>query len=266
MQVGLDDKYRLEAKRTTFPAPRRWCGCRCCSASATALRGLNTAGFISGYRGSPLGVLRPRAVARRQASSPSTTSPSCPASTRTSPRPRCGAPSRSGCSPAPRSMACSRSGTARGPASTARGDALKHANSAGTSPHGGVLALAGDDHGCQSSTMAHQSEQVLRGRDDADAATRRRCRNISTSACIGFALSRFSGCWVGFKAISETVESPRLDRKRSRRASDRAADRFRDAAGRVAHPLARPAAGAEARLLGPKMDARCRVRARQPAR
>ncbi len=58
-------------------------------------------------------------------------------------------------------MACSASGTARDPASTARSTRLKHANSAGTSRHGGVLALAGDDHGCQSSTLAHQSEQVF---------------------------------------------------------------------------------------------------------
>ena len=49
----------------------------------------------------------------------------------------------------------------KGPGVDRSMDALKHANSAGTSPNGGVIALAGDDHGCQSSTLAHQSEQVF---------------------------------------------------------------------------------------------------------
>src|ERR1019366_6860942 len=71
---------------------------------------------------------------------------------------------------------------------------------------GGELALAGDDHGCQSSTLAHQSEQVF-------AAALMPILNPATLqdyldlGLYGFALSRFSGCWVGFKAISETVES-----------------------------------------------------------
>ena len=85
-------------------------------------------------------------------------------------------------------------------------DPLKHANSAGTSRHGGVIAPAGDDRGCQSSTLAHQSEQVF-------AAAMMPVLNPATLqdyldlGILGFALSRYSGCWVGFKAISETVES-----------------------------------------------------------
>jgi indolepyruvate ferredoxin oxidoreductase len=69
-----------------------------------------------------------------------------------------------------------------------------------------VLALAGDDHGCQSSTLAHQSEQVF-------AAALMPIINPATLqdyldlGLLGFALSRYSGCWVGFKAIGETVES-----------------------------------------------------------
>ena len=94
----------------------------------------------------------------------------------------------------------------KGPGVDRSVDALKHANSAGTARHGGVLALAGDDHGCQSSTLAHQSEQVF-------AAALMPILNPATLqdyldlGLYGFALSRFSGCWVGFKAISETVES-----------------------------------------------------------
>ncbi len=94
----------------------------------------------------------------------------------------------------------------KGPGVDRSTDALKHANSAGSSRNGGVLALAGDDHGCQSSTLAHQSEQVF-------AAALMPVINPSTLqeyldlGLYGFALSRFSGCWVGFKAIGETVES-----------------------------------------------------------
>src|SRR5260370_2205969 len=93
----------------------------------------------------------------------------------------------------------------KGPGVDRSVDALKHANSAGTARHGGVLALAGDDHGCQSSTLAHQSEQGF-------AAALMPILNPATLQdyldlrLYGFALSRFSRCWVRFKAISETVE------------------------------------------------------------
>jgi len=85
-------------------------------------------------------------------------------------------------------------------------DALKHANLAGTAPGGGVLAIAGDDHISQSSTLAHQSDQTL-------IAAMIPILNPSSVqeyldfGLLGYALSRFSGCWVGFKALAETVES-----------------------------------------------------------
>jgi indolepyruvate ferredoxin oxidoreductase len=85
-------------------------------------------------------------------------------------------------------------------------DALKHANSAGTSPNGGVIALAGDDHGCQSSTLAHQSEQVFRLGADAGGQSGH-AAGVSRSRILWFCAVALFGCWVGFKAISETVES-----------------------------------------------------------
>jgi indolepyruvate ferredoxin oxidoreductase len=85
-------------------------------------------------------------------------------------------------------------------------DALRHANWAGTSPHGGVLAVAGDDHGAQSSTTAHQSEQVF-GAAMMPILAPATVQEILDLGLIGFALSRFSGCWVGFKMTSETVET-----------------------------------------------------------
>ncbi len=94
----------------------------------------------------------------------------------------------------------------KGPGIDRAGDALKHGNAYGSSRHGGVLVVAGDDHGCVSSSMPHQS----------DVAFMSFFMPVLNPASVGeylafgeygYALSRFSGMWVGFKAISETVES-----------------------------------------------------------
>jgi indolepyruvate ferredoxin oxidoreductase len=94
----------------------------------------------------------------------------------------------------------------KGPGVDRAGDALKHGNAYGSSPHGGVLVVAGDDHGCVSSSMSHQSDVAFMNffmptLNPASVA------EYTEYGLYGFALSRFSGCWVGFKAISETVES-----------------------------------------------------------
>ena len=94
----------------------------------------------------------------------------------------------------------------KGPGIDRAGDALKHGNAYGSSPRGGVLVVAGDDHGCVSSSMGHQS----------DVAFMTFFMPILNPASVeeylefgayGFAMSRYSGMWVGFKAVSETVES-----------------------------------------------------------
>ena len=133
-------------------------------------------------------------------------------------------------------------------------DALKHANSAGTSTNGGVIALAGDDHGCQSSTLAHQSEQVF-------AAALMPVLNPATLqdyldlGILGFALSRFSGCWVGFKAISETVESSASIISDPDRIKIITPDDFEMPPGGLAIRWPDPPMEAERRLHGPKMEA-----------
>ncbi|MCE9507046.1 MAG: indolepyruvate ferredoxin oxidoreductase family protein [Alphaproteobacteria bacterium] len=94
----------------------------------------------------------------------------------------------------------------KGPGVDRSTDALKHANAAGTSKFGGVLALAGDDHACKSSTLPHQSEHafihcmipVLHPAGIEDAL------NLGLH---GIAMSRYSGCWTGFKVISEFSDS-----------------------------------------------------------
>ena len=94
----------------------------------------------------------------------------------------------------------------KGPGVDRAGDALKHGNAYGSSPNGGVLVVAGDDHGCVSSSMPHQSDvafltffmPILNPANVAE---------ILPMAEYGYVLSRYSGMWVGFKAISEMIES-----------------------------------------------------------
>ena len=94
----------------------------------------------------------------------------------------------------------------KGPGVDRSGDVFKHANYAGTSKHGGILALAGDDHMAKSSTTAHQSEPAL------IAANMPIIHAASVQEYLdyglhGFAMSRYSGLWVAFKVLSETVDS-----------------------------------------------------------
>ena len=94
----------------------------------------------------------------------------------------------------------------KGPGVDRASDALKHGNAYGSSPTGGVLVIAGDDHGCVSSSMPHQSDVAFMNffmptLNPANVA------EYLPFAEWGYALSRYSGMWVGFKAISETVEA-----------------------------------------------------------
>jgi indolepyruvate ferredoxin oxidoreductase len=94
----------------------------------------------------------------------------------------------------------------KGPGVDRCGDVFKHANAAGPSPWGGVLALAGDDHGGVSSTLAHQSELefMSAGIPVLHAAN---VQEYLDFGILGWALSRYAGVWTGFKCMTETVES-----------------------------------------------------------
>ncbi len=94
----------------------------------------------------------------------------------------------------------------KGPGVDRCGDVFKHGNAAGTSKHGGVLALAADDHACRSSTLPHGSEgefvsALMPILNPAGV------QDILDMGLLGWAMSRFTGRWVGFKTIAETVES-----------------------------------------------------------
>ncbi len=167
--------------------------------------GLDTAGFVSGYRGSPLGGLDLE-LWRAKERLDETGIEFLPAVNED-----LAATAVLGSQQVETNPQRSVDGVfamwyGKGPGVDRSGDALKHGNAYGCSPHGGVLVVAGDDHGCVSSSMSHQS----------DAAFLSWFMPVLNPASVaeylgfgeyGYALSRFSGMWVGFKAISETVES-----------------------------------------------------------
>ena len=205
MDVGLDDKYRMDAKRIFLSGTQALVRLPMLQRERDRAQGLNTAGFISGYRGSPLGMYD-HALWRAKSFLKQHDVEFAPGLNEDLAATAVWGSQQVGMFPGARVDGVFGIWYGKGPGVDRSVDALKHANSAGTSPNGGVIALAGDDHGCQSSTLAHQSEQVF-------AAALMPVINPATLqdyldlGILGFALSRYSGCWIGFKAISETVES-----------------------------------------------------------
>jgi indolepyruvate ferredoxin oxidoreductase len=205
MQVGLDDKYRLETRRIYLSGVQALVRLPMLQRERDRAAGLDTAGFISGYRGSPLGMYD-HALWRAKSFLQAQDIAFVPGLNEDLAATAVWGSQQVGLFPGARVDGVFGIWYGKGPGVDRSVDALKHANSAGTSRHGGVLALAGDDHGCQSSTLAHQSEQVF-------AAALMPIINPATLqdyldlGVYGFALSRYSGCWIGFKAIGETVES-----------------------------------------------------------
>ena len=167
--------------------------------------GLDTAGFISGYRGSPLGAYD-QALWRAAAQLAAGNIRFLPAINE-----EAGATAVLGSQQVESDPQRTVNGVfaiwyGKGPGVDRAADALHHGNAYGSSPTGGVLVVAGDDHGCVSSSMPHQSDFVMQawGMPVVNPAN---VAEMLEFGLYGWALSRYSGAWVGFKAISETVES-----------------------------------------------------------
>src|SRR6201992_1005440 len=253
MQVGLDDKYDLEARRIYLSGVQALVRLPMLQRERDRAAGLNTGGFISGYRGSPLGMYDHalwRAKTFLQSKDITFVSGLNEDLAATS----VWGSQQVGLFPGAKVDGVFGIWYGKGPGVDRSVDALKHANSAGSSLNGGVLALAGDDHGCQSSTLAHQSEQVF-------AAALMPVINPSTLqeyldlGIQGFALSRFSGCWVGLQAIGETVESSASIYSDPSRIKVVIPDDFEVPPGGLNTRWPDPPLEAEKRLFGPKMDA-----------
>jgi indolepyruvate ferredoxin oxidoreductase len=167
--------------------------------------GLNTAGFVSGYRGSPLGGLDQQffKIANLFAANDIHFEPGL--------NEELAATAIWGAQQAELRGEGRFDGVfglwyGKGPGVDRSGDAFRHANLAGTSRHGGVLALMGDDPTAESSTTAHQSEFAF-----VDAMmpilAPAGVQEILDYGVLGWALSRYAGVWVGLKCLKDTIES-----------------------------------------------------------
>jgi len=204
-QVTLADKYTLRSGRIYLSGIQALVRLPMMQRERDRAAGLNTAGFISGYRGSPLGGYD---NALWQARSLLEAHDICfqPGLNEDLAATAVWGSQQVGLFPGARVDGVFGIWYGKGPGVDRSADALRHANWAGTSPHGGVLAVAGDDHGAQSSTTAHQSEQLFEAAmmPVLNPAT---VQEFLDLGLLGFALSRFSGCWIGFKTTSETIET-----------------------------------------------------------
>ena len=170
-----------------------------------AAAGLNTAGFVSGYRGSPLGGLD-IAFWNAQKYLSENHIQFQPGVNEDLAATAVWGTQQVNLFPGARYDGVFAMWYGKGPGVDRCVDVFKHANSAGTSKHGGVLVLAGDDHGCKSSTLPHQSEHVLKA-CMIPVLHPSNVQDYLDLGLHGFAMSRYTGCWVGFKCVGDVVES-----------------------------------------------------------
>jgi len=201
----LLDRYRRESGRVFLTGTQALVRIPLMQATMDRAAGLNTAGFISGYRGSPLGAYDLE-LWRAKSFLAESNIEFLPAVNEDLAATAVLGAQQVETDPHKTVDGVFSIWYGKGPGVDRSGDALKHGNAYGSSPHGGVLVVAGDDHGCVSSSMPHQSDVafltfVMPHLNPASVA------EYLEFGLYGIALSRFSGMWVGFKAISETVES-----------------------------------------------------------
>jgi indolepyruvate ferredoxin oxidoreductase len=252
-QVTLDDKYDLTKSRifvTGFQAIVRLC---LMQKERDRRVGLNTAGYVTGYRGSPLGTLDQQFIRAQRALD------------KYDIRFQAGLNEDIAATAIWGSQQAELRGEGKfdgvfglwygkGPGVDRTGDVFRHANFAGTSKHGGVLALMGDDHTAESSTTAHQSEYhfidvMIPILNPAGV------QEILDYGLYGWAMSRFCGTWVALKSMHETVESTAVIDGSMERVNIVVPDDFAMPDGGLNIRLRDTTLGQEARLHDYKRDA-----------
>jgi len=205
--VTLDDKYALDHGPAFMSGVQALVKLPMLQRLRDQRMGKNTAGFISGYRGSPLGgydqalvKAQPHLKAHHIVFQPGVNEELAATAL--------WGTQQLGFAPAGSNKYDGVFGIwyGKGPGVDRCSDVFKHANMAGTTPWGGVIAVAGDDHISKSSTAAHQSDHIFKacGTPVFFPASAQEILDLGLHA---FAMSRFSGVWAGMKTIQEIVES-----------------------------------------------------------
>ncbi|MGB3436708.1 indolepyruvate ferredoxin oxidoreductase family protein [Achromobacter sp.] len=202
--VQLDDKYILESGRAWMSGIHALVRLPMMQRVRDARAGLNTAGFVSGYRGSPLGgvdqnmwkaakYLKAHHVEFQPGINEDLAATAVWGSQQVN------------LFPGAKYDGVFGMWYGKGPGVDRCGDVFKHANAAGTSRHGGVLVVAGDDHPAKSSTLPHQSDHILKA-CMIPALFPASVQEVLDYGLHGWAMSRYAGVWVGMKCITDIVE------------------------------------------------------------
>ncbi|MEE4108703.1 MAG: indolepyruvate ferredoxin oxidoreductase family protein, partial [Halieaceae bacterium] len=204
-RVSLDDKYALDTARAYMTGIEALVRLPMLQHQRDQQRGLNTAAFVSGYRGSPLGGVD-QAFWKAK-----------PWLDRHNVHFQTGINEELAATAVWGSQQTTLFEGARydgvyamwygkGPGVDRSMDVFKHANAFGTSRYGGVLAVAGDDHACKSSTLPHQTEHNFIAAS-IPVLSPANVQEVLDLGIFGWELSRYSGCWVALKAITENMDS-----------------------------------------------------------
>jgi indolepyruvate ferredoxin oxidoreductase len=205
MKVSLDDKYSLDKGRAFMTGIEALVRLPMLQHQRDLERGLNTACFISGYRGSPIGSLD-QALWKAKHFTEKHNIHFQPGVNEDLAMTSVWGSQQVGLFPGAKYDGVFGMWYGKGPGLDRSMDVLKHANAFGTARHGGVLAVVGDDHACKSSTLPHQSDHMFIGAtvpvlNPADV------QEVLDLGVLGWELSRYCGCWVGLKAITENMDA-----------------------------------------------------------
>jgi len=203
--ITLDDKYTLERGRVFLTGTQALIRLPMLQRQRDLKAGLNTAGFISGYRGSPLGSVD-QTAAKAQKYLEAHQVRFQPGVNEDLAATSIWGTQQLNLFPGAKYDGVFAMWYGKGPGVDRCGDVFKHANGAGTAKHGGVLVLAGDDHAAKSSTNAHQSEHILKacGIPVLYPST---VQEYLDYGLHGWAISRYTGLWVAMKCVTDVVES-----------------------------------------------------------
>ncbi|HCX34285.1 MAG TPA: indolepyruvate ferredoxin oxidoreductase family protein, partial [Rhodocyclaceae bacterium] len=204
-RVNLDDKYRLARGRVFMTGVQALARLPMLQRERDAAAGINTAGFVSGYRGSPLAGLdtalrqaKPQLDAHHIQFLPGVNEDLAATA--------CWGTQQLHLFPQPKYDGVFALWYGKGPGVDRCGDVFRHANHAGTARFGGVLAVAGDDHAARSSAVAHQTEHIFSACGIPVLAPAG-IQDYLDLGLHGWAMSRYAGVWVALKTTSDTVES-----------------------------------------------------------